>query len=305
MLGPDPRGELPSHAPGPVADEEVVHIGLGPDGEVESVVVEQTLTISGVGDFELRVLAPVEEVDAPPEQSPQPGLRRNTVLWSGFSPGIKVLRSSLTLEDAAAEAARLPLAVDMRDGVVVLRNQTTAAAAVDVGPTDVGSVVASARARLAAGENPLDGLPRTIPATGPVTEERVAVTVPVRVLGHIGATPVDAVVGEEPHTVVATGDVRLSVTAVLPSPDALSPAAGVRELQAVLTAAVRKADFEAFVGVTVPGPSSTVYEYAPAAAPPPPPPPAEETEADPLAIALAVVGALAIAVVGRALWLRS
>lgn len=294
---------MPSHAPGPVVDEEVVRVGLAPGGEVRSIVVDQTLTIEGVGDFELKVLGPVAEVDAPPEQSPQPGLRRTTVLWSGFSPGRKVLRSTLTVDPA--ESARLPIAVTATATEVTLRNQTTAPGAYDTGPADAGAVVAAVRARLAAGQDPLDGLPAGIPATGPVRAERLSTTVPVRVVGTVGTTPVDAVVAEQPYSIAAVGEARLTVTPVLPGPDALPPDAGVRELQEVLGAVARKADVDVFVGVTVPGPSRTVYEYAPAAAPPPPPPPPPARTPEPLALALAAAGVVVLAVVGRAVWLRS
>lgn len=284
-----------------MTDEEVVRVGLAPNGAVQSVVVDQTLTIDGLGDFELKVLGPVQEVDAPPEQSPQPGLRRTTVLWSGFSPGRKVLRSTLTM-DATAESVRLPIAVTAVNGSVTLRNQTTLPAAIDVGPAEVRSLVNTVRSRLAAGQDPFDGLPPTIPATGPVAEERLFITVPVRVVGTVGTTPVDVVVADAPVSLAASGEVRLRATAATPT---LAPDAGLRELHVALTQAARKADLDVFIGVTAPGPSSTVYEYGPAAAPPPPPPPPEDLEPNPVAIALALAAALASAVLARAVWLRS
>src|SRR5437867_7102727 len=43
------------HVPGAVGDAEVVRVGIGRDGSVSSVVVDQTLTLSGVGDFSFHV----------------------------------------------------------------------------------------------------------------------------------------------------------------------------------------------------------------------------------------------------------
>jgi hypothetical protein len=317
LLGTTRPGETVSHAPGPVDDHEIVHVGLAPDGTVVSVKVDQTLTVSGVGDFEMRVLGPVDDVDAPAEQSPQPGLRRQTVTWQGFSPGTKTLRSTLTLQ-AAFERNRLPLAVTVADDAVTLRNGTTLPAAFAVGTPDAAAVSRLAegvRARLAAGLVPVageDGLPSSLDSRTPVGEERVYVTVPVHVTGTVGDVPIDVVVADTPIVVPlsspapapATGGgvVHLRVAGTLP---ALAPGAGLREVQTALAQAARLVDLDAFVGVTVAGPSTAVYEYGPApkaTAPPLPPP---DRPADRAALAWSAVAAMALAALGRSIWLRS
>ncbi|MDQ1439214.1 MAG: hypothetical protein QOK43_2843 [Acidimicrobiaceae bacterium] len=319
LLGTTRPGETVSHAPGPVDDREIVHVGLAPDGTVVSVKVDQILTVSGVGDFEMRVLGPVDDVDAPAEQSPQPGLRRQTVTWQGFSPGAKTLRSTLTLQ-AAFERNRLPLAVTVADDAVTLRNGTTLPAAFAVGTPDAAAVSRLAegvRGRLAAGLVPVageDGLPSSLDSRTPVGEERVYVTVPVHVTGTVGNVSIDVVVADTPIVVPVSaplparapaaggGVVHLRIAGALPT---LPPGAGLREVQTALAQAARLVDLDAFVGVTVAGPSTTVYEYGPApkAATPPPPPP--DRPADRATLAWSAVAAMALAALGRSIWLRS
>jgi hypothetical protein len=102
-----------SKLPGPVADDETVRVGLGPDGAVSGIVVDQTLTIHGTGDFDLVMPGPATHIVGPPDQATQPGLRRGEILWNGFSPGLKTLRSTVTL-DPTFEQFRIPLAVSVR-----------------------------------------------------------------------------------------------------------------------------------------------------------------------------------------------
>src|SRR5439155_26814536 len=70
-----------SHAPGSVSDEEVVRVALDPSGAVASVVVDQVLALNGLGDFALEIPGPATNVTAPPDESPQPGLRGGNVIW--------------------------------------------------------------------------------------------------------------------------------------------------------------------------------------------------------------------------------
>lgn len=306
LLGPSQPFELVSHAPGPVDDRETVRVGLGRDGAVRSVRVEQTLTVLGVGDFEMKVLGPVLDIEAPPEQSPQPGLRRQTVTWQGFSTGKDELRSTVTLVPTA-EQDRLPMLVSVgADGTVTLRNNTTLPVTLAVGTAEPGalrSTYEAARTRLARGEAAVageDGLPAALVAQGPVGSEKVDVTVPVHVTGTVGDSAVDTVLGSSPM-VVGRGPVRLRVTGALPT---LVAGGGLRELQVALAQMARLVDLDAFVGVTVPGPSSSVYEYAPVVVPPPPPKPADP-DADGVTIGWAAVALLALVAAGRSVWIRA
>src|SRR5438067_2174419 len=66
LLGPDRPGEVANKVPGPVDDVEAVQVGVGPDGAPTSVVVDQTLTVTGVGDFSFKEPGPAIDVAAPP-----------------------------------------------------------------------------------------------------------------------------------------------------------------------------------------------------------------------------------------------
>jgi hypothetical protein len=91
------------------SDQKVV-AGLDPQGAVVSLRVLQRLVLSGTGDYLIVVGAPVEDVRAASGSESQPGLRTGQILWSGFSPGRKVLAADATLRVAAAKRF-LPLRV--------------------------------------------------------------------------------------------------------------------------------------------------------------------------------------------------
>ena len=73
-----------------------------------SLRVLHRLLLRGKGDYLIVVGAPVEDVRAGAGSDSQPGLRTGQILWSGFSPGRKVLAADAELR--AGEASRfLPL----------------------------------------------------------------------------------------------------------------------------------------------------------------------------------------------------
>ena len=73
-----------------------------------SLRVLHRLLLRGKGDYLIVVGAPVEDVRAGAGSDSQPGLRTGQILWSGFSPGRKVLAADAELR--AGEAGRfLPL----------------------------------------------------------------------------------------------------------------------------------------------------------------------------------------------------
>jgi hypothetical protein len=94
------------------SDERVV-VGVGPDGRPVSLHVRQRLVLSGRGDYQLVIGAPVEDVSAGPGSQSQPGLRAGQILWAGFSPGRKVLVADAELRPASA-VGFLPLRVRVR-----------------------------------------------------------------------------------------------------------------------------------------------------------------------------------------------
>jgi hypothetical protein len=315
LLGPDASGDIASHAPGPVTDDEVVRVGLAPDGSVASVRVDQRLTLTGVGDFDIKVLGPASDVEAPAGQSPQPGLRSNTVLWQGFSPGTKVLASTITLQPAF-ERDRLPVSVRVSGGQVVVANATAVPIKLATGtpdPVALRELVAGVRAKLAAGEAPVageGGLPAGLPSPSEVGFETRPVMAPVRVTGSVGGVPVDVLLpsAAAPDGRVAfpaaSGEVRLTVVGALPEAAALAEGAGLLEVETVLAQAARLGDVQVYAGLTVPGPSSARFEFAPeaAAAVPQARPPEKR---NPVAAALAGVAVLALLGGGWAVWRRS
>jgi len=302
LLGPDRPGEILSHAPGPVADDEVVHVGLGLGGEVRTVIVDQRLTVSGVGDFELNVPGPAADVTGPVGQSPQPGLRRGAVVWQGFSPGTKVLRSTVTL-DPGLERLKLPLRVSVRRdaGVVVLSVANATAAPV----------------ALAAGRAPIagaDGLPVAIPAMSAVRTLPRPVTVPFAVRGQLDDVAVDALLPSADHpdgSLVlrsrGPGRLRFTATASLPDPATVGPGAGLAAVEVALTQVLRRGQFTHYLGSPVAGPETTTYEYgpAPAAAPRAALAPPGRERLRPGAVVLAALAGVALVAAGAAVWARS
>jgi hypothetical protein len=300
LLGPGRPGELPSHAPGPVADDEVVHVGLAADGGVRSVTVDQQLRLTGLGDFEVRVLGPVTDVVGVPGASPQPGLRLGTVIWQGFSPGAKVLRATMTL-NPVNERDRLPVRLGPGPTVTNAAVVSVQVAQGSPEPAAVRSLVASVRAALAAGVAPVPGaggIPASLPSSGPVTLVRRTVHVPLRVVGD----GVDTVLTDATPVRVPAS---FTVTTALPDVSALPPDASLDAVEAVLAQVAHRADVDAYMGATVPGSSTTRYEFAPAAAAPLPTAAVAPERAHPMTLVLCALVALALAVEAWAVWARS
>ena len=303
LLGPEADGDLPSRAPGPVDDAEVVRVGLAPDGSVQSVRVDQRLTVHGLGDFDMKVLGPALDVIGAPGASPRPGLRQGTVIWQGFSPGTKELVSTVVLPPEG-ERDRLPIEVRVDSAGVTLVNRTAAPIPLAAGEADVAAAAAAVNARLAAGQAPVpgrDGVPAAVSTRGPARTERRPVVVPMHVVGAVGSTPFDVVVGAQPVAVAGAGAVAFTAVAALPAP---GPMASLLDLSTVLTQVARVEEYRVYLGVSVPGPSTTSFEYGPEPARRAAPR-AERERADWTAVGLSALAALLLAVVGRAAWARS
>lgn len=108
----------PSLVPGPVRDDERLQVGIGGDGTVRTVVLDQRLDVQGVGDYAIRERGPAREATSLGTERP-PLTQRGAVVWQGFTPGHRSLAARLRL-DPAIEAQRLPLTVAVtftgRDG---------------------------------------------------------------------------------------------------------------------------------------------------------------------------------------------
>lgn len=100
---------LPSDVPGPVVNDEVVTVGVGGDGAVKRVVLDQRLQLKGTGDYAVRERGPAREATSL-SADPAPVTRRGAVVWQGFSPGSRDLAARLLL-DPQIEAQHLPLSV--------------------------------------------------------------------------------------------------------------------------------------------------------------------------------------------------
>jgi hypothetical protein len=323
-----------SVAPGQVADSEVARVSLGPDGAVTGVAVTQTLTMSGVGDFNVVLPGPALHVVGPPDQATQPGLRRGTILYQGFVPGSKTLVATATL-DPAFERFRVPVIVSVRylqDGrevkppvtgpveiMIGIANNSSRLVPVRLGSAragDVASLLDALRAELKAGRVPVAGtrgVPASLSSSTAVEVVRPPVTVPFAVSGAIGfssgsiarlrvAAPgiptsgagaafravvpsarfpngkvLIRMVGEAFR--LGTPLLEMSVASMLPEPSQLDPpgggtwsralaradAAEVRDAlalgQTTMWQALRRAEFDAYLGNPGTGPSRTRYEY--------------------------------------------
>ena len=99
----------PSIVPGPVRNDERLLVGVGGDGTVRTVAMEQRLDVEGVGDYAIRERGPAREATSLGTERP-PLTQRGAVVWQGFTPGHRSLAARLRL-DPALEAEHLPLAV--------------------------------------------------------------------------------------------------------------------------------------------------------------------------------------------------
>lgn len=112
---------------GHVDASATVRVGLDRTGATRTVSVTQRLVVGGPGDYVLTIPAPALSVVRGPGSESQPGLRRNALVWQGFSPGRRVLTATADLEPAAARPA-LPLAVRLSVGAghstLTLENRT-------------------------------------------------------------------------------------------------------------------------------------------------------------------------------------
>ena len=99
----------PSVVPGPVRNDEHLLVGVGGDGTVRTVSIEQRLDVEGVGDYAIRERGPAREATALGTERP-PLTQKGAVVWQGFTPGHRSLAARLRL-DPALEAEHLPLRV--------------------------------------------------------------------------------------------------------------------------------------------------------------------------------------------------
>jgi hypothetical protein len=203
---------IETQLPGAVQDTEDIGIDLGTTGAVDLVTVTQRLVLSGLGDFSFKVPGPARTVEALPESSIQPGLRKGAVLWQGFSPGRKALAARMEMF-ADQEALRLPLQLALgmtvggrsfvpgrrSSGPLRLTLTVTNVSAVPIGlvdaegdPTQLAATLDAIRAALADGMRPAPGsggIAADIDIAGPQAQRSERVEVPFTVHGDVVFPP--------------------------------------------------------------------------------------------------------------------
>jgi hypothetical protein len=130
--GPPLRGSAAAASetrvlPGTTNDERVL-VDVDPSGKPVAVAVVQRLKISQVGDYTFVVPGPIADVAAARGTDSEPGLRRDAIVWAGFSPGRKTLAARATLRVSAAAALPLRVSVTREGGALVVRGENATAA---------------------------------------------------------------------------------------------------------------------------------------------------------------------------------
>jgi hypothetical protein len=100
-----------SMLPGAVDDTERVDVFVAPDGVPAKVTVTQRLVLTGTGQFIVWERATAQDAEAL-EDTLEPVLKREGVIWQGFVAGRKELAARLTL-DPVVESELLPLRVEV------------------------------------------------------------------------------------------------------------------------------------------------------------------------------------------------
>ena len=212
--------------PGMTSDQRVL-VGIDTAGKPVSVAVVQRLMLHNLGDYSFAVSGPIVDVEAAEGTDSEPGLRRDAILWSGFSAGKKTLAARATLRLAAA-AAVLPLRVTLEreaDALILRGENVTAAPGPllvgDVSPQEAARALDETRRRLPLGRSAPD-LYLNVPRTPLSQLERIAAPLDVR--GELGGKRFSYVLGDGgpmrfevrvPHA-AANAKLRLVVTPVPP-----------------------------------------------------------------------------------------
>jgi hypothetical protein len=172
------------------ADQRVL-AGVGPGGELVSLRVLHRLLLEGKGDYLIVVGAPVEDVRAGAGSDSQPGLRTGQILWSGFSPGTKVLAADAELRPSEARRF-LPVRLRaVRAGnrySLTVTNATTVAEIAYTGngfPLQLAGLLDQTRRESLAGHK-LTTVYASVNGPVRVRKEAARIAAPLRVEGSLG-----------------------------------------------------------------------------------------------------------------------
>jgi hypothetical protein len=320
---------------------ERVLVGVDERGRAVRVLVRQRLLVTGKGDYQLSISAPVADVRTGPGSQSEPGLRAGQILWAGFSPGRKVLAADVSVHTKPA-ARYLPVRVRIRQepgGATLTVVNATQTPEIEytgrVRAREMGALLDQTR-RVALAGRRLQPTYATFEGLVGVSKQPARIEAPLKVEGKLafpGSAPVsfERVLGDGlplSFSVRARGEgapqVRLRVTPVpavrlLRPPGAstwaqaarrgrLSSSSLLRRLIKSRMRLVRADQYGSFLENPDPnGRGSAVYVYETVAASAPSPNPAEDggggTSA--LLIVLVVVGSLALAGGAVVLWAHS
>lgn len=285
-----------------------VHVSVLPSGRPFAVAADQTLAVTVQGDYFFTIGAPLLGVEALPGSGASPGLRSTSVVWEGFNPGRRVLRSRAQLVPGRAAAA-LPLRIEVGNRSTTFVNTTgvtVAAFAADAEPAPLVDYLGRLDDALRTGKPPPEG---TASLTGAAHATRVHVVVPLLVTGSVGGRRISALVSGR-LTVPGRGKIAVSVVPAIPHPTVLAGLSG-REVLAKATAAVltagRLAQYQRFLGNPDPtGSSTTVYLYRTATPRPVPVAVRPVSHGRDWTTTIAVAGGLLLAAAaGLAVWARA
>jgi len=165
---------------------ERVLVGIDATGEPVSVSVDQRLTLHRLGDYTFVVPGPIADVAPGRGTASEPGLRRDAVVWAGFSPGRKVLAARVKLRLRPAAAA-LPVRVRVADGRLVVENTTAGRGSAVRGRAGVKSAVAAldaTRRTIKLGPGAQDAY--AVYVSRPPTTNVERITAPLEVRGRVG-----------------------------------------------------------------------------------------------------------------------
>jgi hypothetical protein len=182
----------------PIPSSERVLVGIDRDGTPVSVDVVQRLVVVRTGDYTFAVVGPVEDVARAAGSESDPGLRRDAVLWAGFSPGRRVLAARVTLDpDRARTFLPLRVTVTRSDGRATLRLRNATAIRVpafeaDADAASVAPALDETRAA-ARGDGPL--LDAFVEVRG-VGTTLVTTAAPLRVTGRFGLKQISTLLGD-------------------------------------------------------------------------------------------------------------
>jgi hypothetical protein len=328
FLGVRP-GKFPNKVPGPLTGREAVRVAVAPDGTIKDLIVEQTLFVTGTGDYTLEIPGPALDVSSPPDIGVRAGLRLGSVIWEGFSPGSKTLRATITVDPTARRFFPVPLQIETTSSGLRVRNVTAQRRQVLVADVraDVVADLLDKMHDVARRGRPVragvDGIPSTIPASTKPAEELIDVPVVFEVSAEGTATVVPS--ASHPDAVVlstSTQDWSIDAVPTAPDPALLDP--GARTWRAALRGAsrqriadalllaesflwqgLRRQDYEAFLGAPVGGRFTATYRFEAARKVAPPVATDAPEPVKPLGIAMALVALALIGVNGVALWRRS